>query len=104
MASTSTVTAANAGLAKTPTLYVAKAAKADAGYKFTVVVEVQDAASGTAGDFYTKGGLLYSQVLATFDQTTESALVGIANKYETAQTSAIVSAKPLIPAGQITAV
>ena len=104
MASSSTVTAANAGLKQTPTLTVAQAAKSNAGYKFTVVVEAQDAASGTAGDFYTKGGLLYSQALATFDQKTASAVVGISNKYDAGQISIVVGASPTIAAGQKTLV
>ena len=99
MASSSTVTAANAGLKQTPTLTVAQAAKSNAGYKFTVVVEAQDAASGTAGDFYTKGGLLYSQALATFDQKTASAIVGISLAYNGTQTSIVRAASPTLTAG-----
>lgn len=88
-------------MASTPTLSVGQAAAANAGYKFTVVLEAQEAASATAGDFYTKGGLLYSQALATFDQKTASAIVGISLAYNSVQTSIVRAASPTLAAGAL---
>jgi len=86
-------------LSATPTLSVGQAAAGNAGYKFTVTIINQETASGTAGDFYTKGGLLYSQALATFDQKTASAIVGISLAYNGTQTSIVRAASPTLAAG-----
>jgi len=86
-------------LKATPTLNVGQAAAGNVGYKFTVTLIAQETASGTAGDFYTKGGLLYSQALATFDQKTASAIIGISLRYDNAQTSIVRAASPTLAAG-----